>query len=110
MDYQQIRDLIANARKRTPVTVYVRHDDGLTIEASEDIKVFPTGAGTTIIIGEWDVVSKVLTAEASRNRRSLTCRCWGIRRRAEAFPAKPRPSGSKTSSSGPAGATILIHQ
>jgi tetrahydrodipicolinate N-acetyltransferase len=66
MDYQQIRDLIANARKRTPVTVFVRHDDGLTIEASEDIKLFPTGAGTTIIIGEWDVVSKVLTAEASR--------------------------------------------
>jgi hypothetical protein len=29
MDYQEIRDLIANARKRTPVTVFVRHDGEL---------------------------------------------------------------------------------
>jgi hypothetical protein len=29
MDYQEIRDLISNARKRTPVTVYVRHDGDL---------------------------------------------------------------------------------
>jgi tetrahydrodipicolinate N-acetyltransferase len=60
MDYQEIRDLIANARKKTPVHVYVRHRGELKVAASEDLKVFPTGAGTTILIGEWDAVEKAL--------------------------------------------------
>jgi tetrahydrodipicolinate N-acetyltransferase len=63
MDYQEIRDLIANARKRTPVTVYVRHDGALDEPASEDLKVFPTGAGSTILIGEWDTVASLLERE-----------------------------------------------
>ena len=60
MDFQQIRDLIANAKKRTPVTVYVRHSGVLGVEPSADLKVFPTGGGTTILIGEWDRVRPVL--------------------------------------------------
>jgi tetrahydrodipicolinate N-acetyltransferase len=62
MDYQEIRDLIANARKRTPVTVHVRHGDSFSPEPSDELKVFPTGAGTTILIGEWDAAAAALEA------------------------------------------------
>jgi tetrahydrodipicolinate N-acetyltransferase len=68
MDYQEIRDLIANARKRTPVTVYVRHDGALDEPGAEDLKVFPTGAGSTILIGEWDTVASLLERERERIR------------------------------------------
>lgn len=60
MDYQEIRDLIANARKRTPVTVYVRHDGAQKFEDSGDVKVFPTGQETTILIGEWEAIEPLL--------------------------------------------------
>jgi tetrahydrodipicolinate N-acetyltransferase len=60
MDYQEIRDLIANARKRTPVTVYVRHDGDLPTERVTDVLSFPTGAGTTILVGEWDAIAPLL--------------------------------------------------
>jgi tetrahydrodipicolinate N-acetyltransferase len=66
MDYQEIRDLIANARKKTPVTLYVRHTDELSLTASDDMKVFPTDAGTTILIGEWDRLREALDANTSR--------------------------------------------
>ena len=66
MDYQEIRDLIANARKKTPVHVYVRHRGELKVAASEELKVFPTGAGTTILIGEWNAVEKVLQEATSQ--------------------------------------------
>ena len=62
MDYQQIRDLIAHARKRTPVTVFVRHDGELTLTAGEDVKLFPAGAGTTILTGEWEAIDAALRA------------------------------------------------
>jgi tetrahydrodipicolinate N-acetyltransferase len=62
MDYQQIRDIIANAHKKTPVTVHVRHEGALEVEASDALKVFPTGAGTTVLIGEWEAVEPVLDA------------------------------------------------
>ena len=65
MDYQEIRDLIANARKRTPVTVYVRHDGELRVAASDDVKVFPTGAGTTILTGEWEAIEAALTGSGN---------------------------------------------
>jgi tetrahydrodipicolinate N-acetyltransferase len=65
MDYQEIRDLIANARKRTPVTAFVRHDGDLRVDASEDVKVFPTGAGTTILTGEWDAIDAVLRSASN---------------------------------------------
>jgi tetrahydrodipicolinate N-acetyltransferase len=60
LDYQEIRDLIANARKKTPVTVYVRHDGDLPPSASEDVRIFPTGAGTTILTGEWEAIAPLL--------------------------------------------------
>lgn len=66
MDYQQIRDLIANARKRTPVTAYVRHDGSLEAEPEDDLHVFPTGAGTTILIGEWERVRALIDAAGDR--------------------------------------------
>ncbi len=60
MDYQEIRDLISNARKRTPVTVLVRHAEGWRAEPEEDVQVFPTGAGTTILVGEWERIGALL--------------------------------------------------
>jgi tetrahydrodipicolinate N-acetyltransferase len=68
MDYQEIRDLIANARKRTPVTALLRHDEPLAIEGNDDLQVYPTGAGTTILVGEWEAVEQVLRTHASQIR------------------------------------------
>jgi tetrahydrodipicolinate N-acetyltransferase len=65
MDYQEIRDLIANAKKTTPVTAYLRHARKLDMAASDELKVFPTGAGTTILVGEWDVVRRELERNAA---------------------------------------------
>lgn len=66
MDYQEIRDLIANARKKTPVTAHVRHTHDLSIAASDDLKVFPAAAGTTVLIGEWEAVQSALTDNRER--------------------------------------------
>lgn len=66
MDYQEIRDLISNARKRTPVTVYVRHEGELGSAAADDLMVFPTGAGTTVLVGEWDAARAVIDNAGSR--------------------------------------------
>ncbi len=67
MDYQEIRDLIANAKKKTPVTVFVRHDSELS-GAGDEVMLFPTGAGTSIIVGEWDGVQRLLADNAARIR------------------------------------------
>jgi tetrahydrodipicolinate N-acetyltransferase len=61
VDYQEIRDLIANARKRTPVTAFVRHDAPLPQTAADEVKQFPTGGGTTVLIGEWEALEPLLT-------------------------------------------------
>jgi tetrahydrodipicolinate N-acetyltransferase len=66
MDYQEIRDLIANARKKTPVHVFVRHRGELALQSTDDLKVFPTGAGTTIVIGEWAEIERALQQAASQ--------------------------------------------
>ena len=66
MDYTEIRDLIANARKRTPVTVHVRHDGEMQVDEVEDVQSFPTGAGTTILIGEWSAIEPLLMHPAVR--------------------------------------------
>ncbi|CAN5788058.1 2,3,4,5-tetrahydropyridine-2,6-dicarboxylate N-acetyltransferase [soil metagenome] len=66
MDYQEIRDLIGNARKRTPVTVHVRHSGELDASSAVGLKVFPAGAGTTILIGEWEDAAAVLESAADR--------------------------------------------
>lgn len=68
MDYQEIRDLIANARKRTPVTVYVRHDGAFNAEATDELKVFPTGADTTVLVGEWAAANALLEQAGERVR------------------------------------------
>jgi tetrahydrodipicolinate N-acetyltransferase len=60
MDYETIRDIIANAVKQTPVRVYVRHDGPLEVEGGEELKVFPAGPETTILVGEWDRVQELL--------------------------------------------------
>ena len=65
MDYREIRDLIANARKRTPVTVYVRHSGALP-EGDDDVMVFPAADGTSIVVGEWDSVEPLLRHDAVR--------------------------------------------
>ena len=66
MDYQEIRDIIANARKKTPVTVHVRHDGPLSIQGGDDdLKVFPAGESTTILIGEWDRVREALESASN---------------------------------------------
>ncbi|MEX0892374.1 MAG: 2,3,4,5-tetrahydropyridine-2,6-dicarboxylate N-acetyltransferase [Gemmatimonadota bacterium] len=66
MDYQEIRDRISNARKRTPVTVWVRHDGQLKAASdAEELKVFPAGPGTTLLAGEWARVRDVLEANAA---------------------------------------------
>lgn len=68
LDYEKIRDLIANARKRTPVTAWVRHEGPLSEPEGDDVMVFPTGAGTTVLIGEWDAIRPVLDRDADRIR------------------------------------------
>jgi tetrahydrodipicolinate N-acetyltransferase len=68
MDYREIRDLIANAHKRTPVTVYIRHDGDLGDDAPDGLKVFPTGIGSTILVGEWDAAAALLERERGRIR------------------------------------------
>jgi tetrahydrodipicolinate N-acetyltransferase len=60
MDYQKIRDIIANARKKTPVTVHIRHEGDLDVTPDAELSVFPAGPETTILIGEWDRVREVL--------------------------------------------------
>jgi len=68
MDYQTIRDLIANARKKTPVRVWLRHDGALDIEGDADLLVFPAGEGTTLLVGEWERASALLERHAGRIR------------------------------------------
>ncbi len=69
MDYETIRDLIANAVKTTPVRVLVRHD-GVLAEAQTTPAplFFPTGGGTTILVGEWSAVRAVLEREKAKIR------------------------------------------
>jgi tetrahydrodipicolinate N-acetyltransferase len=67
VDYQEIRDLIANARKRTPVKVHVRHDGELAGAEAGELMVFP-GTGTTILIGEWEAIEPVLHRNAAAIR------------------------------------------
>ncbi|HET9984023.1 MAG TPA: 2,3,4,5-tetrahydropyridine-2,6-dicarboxylate N-acetyltransferase [Longimicrobiales bacterium] len=66
MNYQEIRDLIANARKVTPVRAFVRHGGELDVEGAGELRVYPTGAGTTVLVGDWEVVEAVLRQNARR--------------------------------------------
>ena len=66
MNYQEIRDLIANARKKTPVTVFVRHIGELPERSDDEVKIFPTTSGTSIIVGEWEAVQPLLAGPQIR--------------------------------------------
>jgi len=68
MDYQEISRIISESRKRTPVRAWIRHEGELGVEPGEDLMVFPTGGGTTMLVGEWARVEEVLTREAARIR------------------------------------------
>ncbi|HEX7089813.1 MAG TPA: 2,3,4,5-tetrahydropyridine-2,6-dicarboxylate N-acetyltransferase [Longimicrobiales bacterium] len=68
MDYQQISRIISDSRKRTPVRVWIRHEGELGVEPAEDLLVFPTGGGTTLLVGEWARVEEVLARGAARIR------------------------------------------
>ena len=65
MDYREIRDLIANSRKRTPVMVFVRHDGALP-GTGDEVMVFAGGEGTSILVGEWDAIEPVLSHSGVR--------------------------------------------
>ncbi|MEX2283659.1 MAG: 2,3,4,5-tetrahydropyridine-2,6-dicarboxylate N-acetyltransferase [Gemmatimonadota bacterium] len=66
MDYKEIADLIANAKKKTPVMVFVRHEGEFAEQNSEELKVFPTGAGTSILVGEWALMQPLLQSQQVR--------------------------------------------
>ena len=68
MDYRDISRIISDARKRTPVRVWLRHDGELEVEPHDDLLVFPTGAGATLLVGEWERVQEVMEREAGRIR------------------------------------------
>ncbi|HEX6589589.1 MAG TPA: 2,3,4,5-tetrahydropyridine-2,6-dicarboxylate N-acetyltransferase [Longimicrobiales bacterium] len=68
MDYETIRDIIANARKKTPVRVWIRHDGALDVEADDDLMVFPAGEGTTLLVGEWDRAREIIEGSGARIR------------------------------------------
>ena len=68
MDYETIRDLIANARKKTPVRVWIRHERALELEGDDDLLVFPAGESTTLLVGEWARASALLERHAARIR------------------------------------------
>jgi tetrahydrodipicolinate N-acetyltransferase len=78
VDYQEIRDLIANARKVTPVTIHVRHEGELTVPAEAGLHVYPTGAGSTVLIGDWEPAEalirqnheRILYADIQNDRRN----------------------------------------
>lgn len=68
MDYETIRDIIANARKKTPVRVWIRHDGALDVAGDDDLLVFPAGDDSTLLVGEWERASAVLERHAARIR------------------------------------------
>ena len=68
MDYETIRDIIANARKKTPVRVWIRHDGALDVADDDDLLVFPAGDDSTLLVGEWERARAVLERHAARIR------------------------------------------
>lgn len=68
MDYRDISRIISEAKKRTPVRAWLRHDGELDVAPGEELLVFPTGAGTTLLVGEWARVQEVMQREAGRIR------------------------------------------
>jgi len=61
MDAQEVIDFIANAKKTTPVKVYVKEREGAKIDYG-DAHVF--GAGDKIVFGDWSDLGPVLKEHA----------------------------------------------
>ena len=57
MDYKEIAELIGNARKRTPVKVYIKGKISTAIP--DDVMVFP-GNDSVLVIGDFDKVGPLL--------------------------------------------------
>ena len=61
MNAQEIIELIRSSKKQTPVRVYLREKNPIPFE---NVKAFPMGNGTSIVFGDWSVISPVLTSHA----------------------------------------------
>ncbi|MBR3318862.1 MAG: 2,3,4,5-tetrahydropyridine-2,6-dicarboxylate N-acetyltransferase [Atopobiaceae bacterium] len=61
MDAQEVIDYIANAKKTTPVKVYVRERSGSSVDYGS-ARVF--GAGDKIVFGDWEELRPVLEENA----------------------------------------------
>lgn len=61
MDAQEVIDYIANAKKTTPVKVYVRERAGSSVDYGS-ARVF--GAGDKIVFGDWEELGPLLEANA----------------------------------------------
>ena len=64
LDAKEIIAYIANAKKSTPVKVYIKGDiQGINF--GESSKVFVTG-NTGVVFGEWSEITEVLEANAAK--------------------------------------------
>jgi len=61
MDYKEIAEMIGNARKRTPVKVYLKGK--IKTKIPDDVMVFP-GKDSVMIIGDFDEVGPLLRKNA----------------------------------------------
>lgn len=59
MDANQIIDFISNAKKSTPVKVYVKGSKLDAIEYPENVKDFIQG-DTGVLFGEWKDIEKII--------------------------------------------------
>ncbi|WP_188205639.1 2,3,4,5-tetrahydropyridine-2,6-dicarboxylate N-acetyltransferase [Alkalibacillus aidingensis] len=64
MDANEIINFISNAKKSTPVKVYVKGDQLSEIDFHEDVQAFVDGQAG-VIFGEWSVVSEELKKHES---------------------------------------------
>ncbi|MET3681976.1 tetrahydrodipicolinate N-acetyltransferase [Alkalibacillus flavidus] len=64
MDANEIINFISNAKKSTPVKVYVKGDNLDQVDFHEDVQAFITG-NAGVLFGEWSVVEGELDKHAS---------------------------------------------
>ena len=63
MNAQEIIEYIRTSEKKTPVRVFLRENAPVEFP---DAQVFPCGAGTKIVFGDWKAIQPVLEANAAR--------------------------------------------
>lgn len=66
MDAYEIIEYIRTSEKKTPVKIYLRQQAGAQLTFPDSAKVFPTGAGTTIVFGDWKVLKPVIDANEDK--------------------------------------------